>query len=269
MDGLGGTISVRSAGEGLGSVFTLTLPVEDVLVADVEVSRDYEQQCKLLSEEYNKLPKDDTRGPTPSQSLRPSKVVPLLTDESEMKSSEVRRVSRIDLNTLTLSDGIVLKNEKCLPGQRCEMSEVTGSAPRADTVIINRVLVVDDATSNRKMLCRLLKSRSVYQDDAEDGEAAVDKVRESMSTQNGFDAILMDFVMPKKDGPTATKELRAMGYTGLIVGITGNGLASDIEHYLQCGADYVLTKPLDIARLDVAFRQYLDRRVQGSECRIV
>eukprot|EP01042_Synura_sphagnicola_P036525 gene36525-biopygen8628 len=153
------------------------------------------------------------------------------------------------------------------------MSEGTGSAPLADTVIINRVLVVDDATSNRKMLSRLLKSRSVYQDEAEDGEAAVAKVRESMSQSmaayTGFDAILMDFVMPKKDGPTATKELRAMGYTGLIVGITGNGLASDIEHYLQCGADYVLTKPLDIARLDVAFRQYLDRGVHGSESRVV
>jgi CheY-like chemotaxis protein len=45
--------------------------------------------------------------------------------------------------------------------------------------------------------------------------------------------------MPIKDGPTATAELRAKGYTGAIFGVTGNGMASDVEYFLSSGADKV------------------------------
>jgi hypothetical protein len=46
--------------------------------------------------------------------------------------------------------------------------------------------------------------------------------------------------MPLKDGPTATKELRAMGYVGAIFGVTGNGMSSDVEYFLRYGVDKVL-----------------------------
>ena len=49
------------------------------------------------------------------------------------------------------------------------------------------------------------------------------------------------------DGPTATKAIRALGYTGKIFGLTGNALQSDIDLFLNAGADLVLTKPLDMA----------------------
>jgi CheY-like chemotaxis protein len=45
---------------------------------------------------------------------------------------------------------------------------------------------------------------------------------------------------------TATKEIRALGYTAPIFGVTGNSLPSDVAHFKLHGADVVLIKPLDI-----------------------
>ena len=123
-----------------------------------------------------------------------------------------------------------------------------------------RVLVVDDASSNRKMLCRVLRSRCSLMVEADNGQKAVDIVRQSMfdcdqlstSTNTTFDLILMDFVMPVMDGPTAIKEIRDLGYKGVIFGLTGNVLESDKELMLTRGADFVLTKPFKIEVFDRA-----------------
>ena len=45
---------------------------------------------------------------------------------------------------------------------------------------------------------------------------------------------------------TATRELRSMGYTQPIFGVTGNGLKADVEHFMSSGVDNVLLKPLNL-----------------------
>jgi CheY-like chemotaxis protein len=118
------------------------------------------------------------------------------------------------------------------------------------------ILVVDDSKLNRKMLVKSLKTESHSCDEAEDGLEAirmVTKRSESKTNENEsfpssycYDAILMDFMMPIMDGPTATKVLRDMGYTGVIIGVTGNALPSDVEYFTGKGADKVLIKPVDV-----------------------
>jgi CheY-like chemotaxis protein len=70
---------------------------------------------------------------------------------------------------------------------------------------------------------------------AEDGLIAIEQVQRRLFIGNGdkttYDAILMDFVMPNMDGPTATKQIRELGYNGLIFGVTGNALQSDLEFF--------------------------------------
>jgi CheY-like chemotaxis protein len=109
------------------------------------------------------------------------------------------------------------------------------------------ILVVDDSTMNRKMLCKILKAAGHVCEEAEDGLIALEKVEQKMADTGGgrqeYDAILMDFIMPNVDGPTATKEIRQLGYKGPIFGVTGNGLESDIRYFESCGADKVLIKP--------------------------
>ena len=50
--------------------------------------------------------------------------------------------------------------------------------------------------------------------------------------------------MPNMDGPTATEEIRKLGYVQPIIGVTGNALQSDIDHFTSRGASMVLIKPV-------------------------
>ena len=55
--------------------------------------------------------------------------------------------------------------------------------------------------------------------------------------------------MPNMDGPSATEAIRGLGYRGRILGVTGNAMQHDIDHFLSKGADSVLVKPVDVDAL--------------------
>jgi CheY-like chemotaxis protein len=59
----------------------------------------------------------------------------------------------------------------------------------------------------------------------------------------------MDAIMTTVHGPEAARAMRDMGYTGCIVAVTGNTLQEDIDHYLSCGANLLLGKPLQLDKL--------------------
>jgi len=278
MDGLGGTISVQSEGEGLGSVFTVTLPIQNIIAEEVAVSETYDPEGAPLPDESIDITAEEILAPVPSMppraslSLRVSKVVPVIFDECDGNFNEERRnggtsLDRHESHAPAPHHSLLDHEEKERSSDRNEKKAVTGRYMTVgDGALVNRVLVVDDASSNRKMLCRLLNRLCVNRDEAEDGEDALEKVRQSLSNGNRYDVIFMDFVMPNKDGPTATKELREMGYKGLIMGITGNALAGDIEKFRKSGADCVLTKPIDMTLLIANIRQYLDRNGRDPQC---
>ena len=118
---------------------------------------------------------------------------------------------------------------------------------------LKKVMVVDDVLSNRKMLMRLLQRKGIECNvEAEDGHIAVNMYKQAKgsSSEEPFDAILMDYEMPVMNGPTATKVLRDMGCVALIVGVSGNVLPADVEYYLSMGANAVLPKPLNYAELE-------------------
>ena len=50
--------------------------------------------------------------------------------------------------------------------------------------------------------------------------------------------------MPVMSGTAATKIIRDSGFTGKILGVTGNALQADIDEFIQLGADKVYLKPL-------------------------
>ena len=94
------------------------------------------------------------------------------------------------------------------------------------------------------MLKRLLENKGHVCEEAENGLVAVERVQEMTANGDRFDALLMDFEMPIKDGGTATRELRSLGCDSFIVGVTGTLFSDDVENFRKCGADTVLPKPL-------------------------
>jgi len=118
-----------------------------------------------------------------------------------------------------------------------------------------RLLVVDDVAMNRRMMIRLLGDRCSLVREAANGLEAVHLVREAARTGTAFDVITMDYQMPVMDGPTATRQIRELGYRGIILGLTGNVLPSDMTVFLSHGVNRVLVKPLDIKAFDVTLQE--------------
>ncbi len=108
---------------------------------------------------------------------------------------------------------------------------------------------MDDSALTRKMLVKTLKAAGHESVEAEDGLHGLVQVKNNMKNadEKRFDCVLMDFVMPVMDGPTSTKNIRALGYTAPIFGVTGNCLDFDIKRFKDCGATEVFAKPF---RLD-------------------
>ena len=119
-----------------------------------------------------------------------------------------------------------------------------------------RILVVDDALMNRKMLVRILERAGHTCEAATNGREAIDayvadkEKADKDSSHDPFDTILIDFEMPVLNGPDATRILRDMGCTASIFGVTGNVLDEDVEYFKSHGANEVLPKPVNMALLD-------------------
>ena len=120
-----------------------------------------------------------------------------------------------------------------------------------------RLLVVDDHLSNRTLLRRLLERKGHECDMAENGQIALEMVRDTMlGTAEPYDSILMDYEMPVMNGPTAASLIRELGSDVFIVGITGNVLGDDVLYFKSRGANAILPKPVQFNLLDELFMEH-------------
>lgn len=119
-----------------------------------------------------------------------------------------------------------------------------------------KVLVVDDVKSNRKLLRRLLENNGHECGEAEDGLQCVEMVTAALASGCPYESVLLDYEMPKLDGPAAAKELIKRGIEINIIGVTGNVLPDDVKYFKSCGADDVLAKPVKIPELYTSWMEY-------------
>jgi CheY-like chemotaxis protein len=100
------------------------------------------------------------------------------------------------------------------------------------------LLVVDDSATNRRIAERMLRSLGCTCTVVEDGDEVPDAVG-----RERFDVLLLDIRMARVNGDVACASLRADGYTGPIVAVTGNATRSDAEDYRRIGFTATLGKP--------------------------
>eukprot|EP00981_Chlorochromonas_danica_P009031 scaffold2431_cov185-Ochromonas_danica.AAC.5 len=113
-----------------------------------------------------------------------------------------------------------------------------------------------DVLSNRKMLEMILRKRGFKCDQCADGIEAVQLFQEKGCDY--YDLVFMDSVMPIMCGPEAAQKIRALGYSKLLIGVTGNAMDVDVIDYETSGADLILTKPMRMEALQKLL-DYCDR----------
>ena len=116
-----------------------------------------------------------------------------------------------------------------------------------------KILVVDDEKLLVKGIKFNLENEGYTVDACYDGESAV-----SMAKTGGYDLIILDLMMPNKDGLEACQEIRGFSTVPVIM-LTARSEDSDLLLGFESGADDYVTKPFNILELKARVRALLRR----------
>jgi len=125
---------------------------------------------------------------------------------------------------------------------------------------MSRVLVVED---QKKLLSSLKKG--LQQEGYEVVAAATGEDGYYAATTQSFDALVLDLMLPGRDGMQVLRDLRAGGFTQPVLILTARDSVDDRVAGLDGGADDYLVKPFAFAELSARLRALLRRDVTGRE----
>jgi len=117
-----------------------------------------------------------------------------------------------------------------------------------------RILLVEDEPDAARMLAKGLREQTYAVDTVDNGEDAL-----YQAGMNNYDLIILDVMLPKKDGIAVCRELREGGSTVPVLMLTARDAVLDRITGLDSGADDYLTKPFDFHELLARARALLRR----------
>jgi DNA-binding response OmpR family regulator len=117
-----------------------------------------------------------------------------------------------------------------------------------------RILLVEDEPRMAQVVARGLREHTYAVDVVGDGEAAL-----YQSAINNYDLILLDVLLPGRDGFEVCREMRARGDATPVLMLTARAAVDDRINGLDAGADDYLTKPFSFRELLARVRALLRR----------
>jgi DNA-binding response OmpR family regulator len=120
-----------------------------------------------------------------------------------------------------------------------------------------RILIVDDEPGLLEQISQTLAQQQYTADMAGDGEEALARI-----FSDPYDLIILDVMLPKKDGFGVLMELRKEKVTTPVLMLTARGEIDDRVRGLDLGADDYLAKPFSMAELLARIRALLRRSTE-------
>ncbi|MDZ4765732.1 MAG: response regulator [Chloroflexota bacterium] len=119
-----------------------------------------------------------------------------------------------------------------------------------------RILVVEDNLDNMTLIMDVLQSLGYETVLARDGEEGL-----RMAGTEKPDLVLMDLSLPKMDGWTATRKIKANPEIAHIpvIALTAHAMVGDRDRALEAGCDDYLTKPLNLRELAQKLTQFIEQ----------
>ena len=118
-----------------------------------------------------------------------------------------------------------------------------------------RVLIVEDEVRLAETLQDLLETEHYTADICHDGESGLDNALSDI-----YDLVVLDVMLPKRDGFSVLRELRQAGKTVPVLMLSARSELSDRVTGLDSGADYYLTKPFEPKELLACVRMLTRRQ---------
>ena len=122
------------------------------------------------------------------------------------------------------------------------------------------ILLVEDNPVNQKLMDYILKKEGFKYELAVDGEEAVNKAKEK-----NYSLILMDVLLPKMDGLTATRKIREFPHhkNTPIIALTAQAMKGDEEKCLEAGCNSYITKPINREKLISEIKKYMKKKEES------
>ncbi len=122
-----------------------------------------------------------------------------------------------------------------------------------------RILLVEDEPNLRRTLTDLLRSDGYWVESSGDGVEG-----QELATKNPFDLIILDVMLPSRDGFEVCRRLRENGVNAPVLMLTARNELNNKVQGFKAGSDDYLTKPFETPELEARIEALLRRASRGA-----
>ncbi len=126
------------------------------------------------------------------------------------------------------------------------------------------ILLAEDEAALGQIVKESLETREFKVDLAEDGEKAL-----KLASQNDYEALVLDVMMPKKDGFTLAKEIRERDSSIPIIFLTAKSQTADVVEGFSIGGNDYLKKPFSMEELIVRIHNLINRKHLQQQSEVI